>query len=96
MHPSSIANVHPPDAPIVSGGNGLIGDFGWTSDVAPSSTTVFLGDVTFHVDTTDPTNLWLGFFRTEGSFATDESGKFITPNFSHFIVNPVPEAGAAS
>jgi len=80
--------------PSASPGNWT--NIGFLGLTPPSSTQIFLGTVTFHVQVDTPNAVAVGFFSTDGSSATNGVGTFITPNFASFTVNPVPEPGLAA
>ena len=49
--------------------------------------------MTFGIDSTDETNVTLGFFRTDGAVMGNSASQFITPSFGSWVINQVPESG---
>jgi hypothetical protein len=98
--PVTSANLTAPTAPSVNGGTGVISNIGWvpSSPTGPfiTSTNVFLGTVVFHVQTTLANVAGTGFFDANFAIASDGALNLITPNFSVFTTNPVPEPGLAT
>ena len=58
-----------------------------------ASTSFRAGTVTFGIDSTDETNVALGFFRTDGAVMGNSASQFITPTFGSWVINQVPESG---
>ena len=58
-----------------------------------ASTSFRAGTVTFGIDSTDETNVALGFFRTDGAVMGNSASQFITPSFGSGVINQGPESG---
>lgn len=84
----------------IPAGAGRVGNLGWFGlPPAPASTQIFLGSIVYRVvdgfGATGTQQLASGFFRTDGSSASDGTN-FITPNFGAITLNAVPEPGLAA
>ena len=85
----------------VAGGNGNVpadqnrlANIGFISPFGNATTIGNFGTVIFQVGAGGSV-LAAGFFRTDGSTASDGTN-FVTPNFGSFTVNAVPEPGMAA
>jgi len=58
-----------------------------------ANTSFRAGTVTFGIDSTDETNVALGFFRTDGAVVGNSASEFTTPSFGSWVINQVPESG---